>query len=300
MITNAHSIDATSHDFKQACPVCPTKDPRRTYRFDNFDVLSCDNCGTSWRSDMYDDNALTDIYCSDDYVEHPYFDQRLDDSLPVSEERLKNFEHGFDVIEASTEVGRHLDVGAASGSVIAIAARRGWKSEGVEMSPGLANAARNKHNAKIHVGKFEDVALEPGSFDALTFWDIIEHVIDPVTVIQRARSLLSKNGVILFCTPDESSWLAKTGHALYRIGYRYPALALHPENHTYFFERTNFERILEACDLDVVSVYSQSAYFGHSPLASSLQKVAIAGIEKISSYADRQYEMVFVAKLRGG
>lgn len=298
---NINAVGSTitaTHDFRLTCPVCSTDALHCRYQFDDFDVMVCKSCASSWRTNMYDDSKLEEIYCSEDYENHPYFDQSIDQEKIIGSERLGNFERGFALLESLSTKGRFLDVGSGSGAVVGIAGRRGWDAEGVEMSPGLAQKSAERYGAIVHCGTFEAVEIPPASFDVLTFWDIIEHVVDPVSVIRRARDLLKDNGLVLFCTPDESSWLAGLGHLLYRFGYKYPALALHPENHTYFFERGNFQNILEASGFEVERAYSQSAYFEHSPLASRVQKMGISMVEKTSSAVDRQYEMVFIARAR--
>ena len=288
-----------SGDYSSQCPVCLNTRLATPYRFSEFSVLRCESCESSWRSNMYSRNKLEEIYCGDDYERHPYFDRDRADEVRSNNQRLVNYRIGLERIESHVGHGRLLDVGSGSGTVLSMAKKRGWQCVGVEMSPGLGKATSIELEVPIHIGTFEDADLAPHSFQALTFWDVIEHVVDPVLCIRRTQDLLAPGGIALFCTPDEQSLLARTGQVLYRLGYHYPALALHPPNHTYFFCRDGFKRLLQGHGFEVVALYSQEAFFEHSPLASRLQKTGIGAIEALASIADRQYEMVVIARAVG-
>jgi 2-polyprenyl-3-methyl-5-hydroxy-6-metoxy-1,4-benzoquinol methylase len=264
------------------------------YDFDEFRVLKCRDCESSWRSNMYNQDKLDEIYCESDYDLHPYFDRDEGDETTLSQRRFKDYARGLaNVGELAS--GRLLDVGAGSGTFLRIARQAGWQVEGVEMSPKLAQYTSDGGNIPMYVCPFEKIELAPRSLDAITFWDIIEHVVDPRTVIEKTYSLLKPGGAALFCTPNEDSILPRVGRLLYNVGLKYPALALHPTNHTYFFSKKGFRSLLQQSGFEVVKVYSQAAYFEHSPLASKIQKGGIHAIETAASLIDQQYEMVFIA-----
>jgi len=75
---NAVTAISSAHDFRTICPVCASDNLNCRYRFDDFDVMVCKECNSSWRTNMYDDSKLEEIYCSEDYENHPYFDQSID------------------------------------------------------------------------------------------------------------------------------------------------------------------------------------------------------------------------------
>lgn len=174
----------------------------------------------------------------------------------------------------------------------------GWDLNGLEISEELSMAcAKNVPDANIINLRFEEADLEPNQFSLITMWDVIEHVINPVDVISNIKNLLVDGGIALFCTPDESSNLAKLGKVLYDMNImQYPALALHPPNHTYFFSRIGFKNIIEQLGMTVENSYSQAAFFEHSEMASGVQKFGISMIEGMSKPFDAQYEMVVIVK----
>jgi SAM-dependent methyltransferase len=282
------------------CPLCNGKDLKVVYRFADFHVLRCSSCKNSWRSNMYDQDKIFDMYCSESYGDHPYFKFDPADLDALSTVRLQNYAQALSWLEANSPGRQLLDVACGSGVFLAMANRRGWQVSGIELSPVLCNACEKNTTIKVLNSRFEDAELS-SPFDVITFWDIIEHVLDPISCLRKVRSMLKPGGFVLFCTPDEDSLLAQTGRGLYKLSagrYSYPALALHPPYHTYFFSRKGFAEILRREGFQVHSTYSQEAYFEHSPLASQVQKVAISLLEKAGKTVDSCYEFVTIAQLK--
>jgi SAM-dependent methyltransferase len=247
---------------------------------------------------MYGLTEIENIYCNNEYEKHPYFSYDERDVNTLNKERFKNKILALEKIENLNGVGKLVDIGCGAGSFISIAESRGWHVTGVEISQGLSEICTKK-GLKVINSSFEDANLSEHSYNLITFWDVIEHVIDPVFCINKARHLLKPGGIALFCTPNEDSLLAKIGSALY-IGsaayYSYPALALHPDNHTFFFSKKGFSKLVERCEMKLIDCYSQKAFFEHSTLASNVQKIAIEAIERTAKLFDLCYEMVVFVK----
>jgi 2-polyprenyl-3-methyl-5-hydroxy-6-metoxy-1,4-benzoquinol methylase len=286
-------------DYSSTCPICAGGRLWTTLAFDEFRVLKCRDCGSSWRSNMYSAERIADMYTAQDYADLPYFSSQGPSSRRGG--RLASYERALDRVESMIGRGRLLDVGCGAGTFLGVAKRRGWEVNGLEISPILAQTCRRDTNASVTVGSFEDASMPAHSYDLITLWDVLEHVIDPILWIDKTSAFLRPGGIALICTPDEDSLLARTACALYKLSWtviRYPALALHPPTHTYFFTRRSLTRLLEERSLRVTRVYSQRAHFEHSPLASRLQKAAITLIEGLGALADIRYEMVLLAKGR--
>ena len=286
-------------DYSSNCPVCHSPKPRRVYEFSDFAVLRCGGCDNSWRSNMYDEEKIREIYGGMEYQSNPYFSYDVQQIENLATPRVKNYQRALDYIESVSGSGRLLDIGCGAGSFLALAQKRGWEPHGVEISPGLSAACERNLGIKVITGRFEDVKLPDGRFDVVTMWDVIEHVVDPGFCIRKVKQLLRPGGMAVFCTPDEESILARTGLAFYKLTrsrYQYPAFALHPAYHTYFFSRKGFSRLLNDSGLTVINCYSQEAFFEHSQLASRAQKAGIGIIEKIGRVFDTCYEMVAFAR----
>jgi 2-polyprenyl-3-methyl-5-hydroxy-6-metoxy-1,4-benzoquinol methylase len=281
------------------CPLCGSPDLRAQYRFAQFSVLKCRECEGSWRTNMYSTGDITAMYTGEEYSRNPYFSYDVGEFKKTARGRYCNYVQALSAIESMVGVGKLLDLGCGSGAFLSVAQERGWSVSGVELSPELSRLSRRAVGVEVINASFEAVELPAESYDVITMWDIIEHVLDPVGCLEKVSHLLKPGGVALFCTPDEDSVLARAGLFLYRISggkVFYPALALHPTYHTYFFSKSGFKEMVRKSGMQAVRCYSQEAFFEHSQLPSPVLKWGIWAIEKLSALADCRYEIVCLAQ----
>lgn len=135
-----------------------------------------------------------------------------------------------------------LDVGAATGILVAEASAAGLEAIGVEPSRPLA-ATANAAGRKVLVGHLPHPALAGRRFDLVTLVDVIEHVTDPVGMLRLAAGHLADDGVLLVVTPDIGSVAARI------LGRRWWHLRL---AHVGYFGRPTLDDALERAGLRAV------------------------------------------------
>jgi 2-polyprenyl-3-methyl-5-hydroxy-6-metoxy-1,4-benzoquinol methylase len=106
--------------------------------------------------------------------------------------------------------GRLLDVGCGNGRLLLMMRSAGWAVEGVEPDPH-ARAVARRHGLYVREGRFEELDLSTASFDAITMDHVLEHLLAPVTALERCVELLRPGGVLRIATPN----LASEGHRRY-------------------------------------------------------------------------------------
>jgi SAM-dependent methyltransferase len=104
--------------------------------------------------------------------------------------------------------GRFLDVGTGPGLLVEEAAERGWDAMGIELS-GWAVAEAQRRGLDVRQQTLDDVDLQPGSVDAASLADVIEHVPDPLGMMRRLHGLLAPGGVVFLATPNVASVVAR-------------------------------------------------------------------------------------------
>jgi SAM-dependent methyltransferase len=103
--------------------------------------------------------------------------------------------------------GRLLEVGCGSGDLLFEAHACGYEVTGVEISSAAAETARSRvPAAHVVCAQPDSVDLPRGSFDVCMLCDVIEHVRNPLRVLQHLRELLKPDGVLYIATPALDSW----------------------------------------------------------------------------------------------
>jgi len=129
-----------------------------------------------------------------------------------------------------------LDVGCASGEFLLAAQARHWDVYGVESSAGAADQARRLTGATIHSGTLDTAPYAAGMFDAITLWDVIEHLQSPRAYVRQIAQLLRPGGVLALTTPNiRSLAFALLGQTWEIIG---------PNDHLYYFAPRTLARLL--------------------------------------------------------
>ena len=105
--------------------------------------------------------------------------------------------------------GRLLDMGCGLGFFVRkVAGLANWEAYGREISPAAVRYAREKLGlTNVTCGRLEDVEFPPCSFDIITLWDVIDHILYPDPVLRRCHALLRDGGICFLRTPNVSGQL---------------------------------------------------------------------------------------------
>jgi SAM-dependent methyltransferase len=100
-----------------------------------------------------------------------------------------------------------VDIGCSRGQFVAAAIAAGYHAEGVEPAPRIAEAARAA-GVPVRTGLLEDQHFADNSFDALTLFEVIEHLRTPLPLLAECRRILKPGGILLVSTANAESWTA--------------------------------------------------------------------------------------------
>ena len=183
--------------------------------------------------------------------------------LAEREGRVETFRRNVSPLEMlvhSHNGRRLLDVGAHVGVFCEVASERGWDAWGLEPSLWAVDVGRRRGLNMIQ-GTLREAELDSASYDAVTMWDVIEHLLDPLSDIREAARLLKPNGVLCIHTIDIDSLFARM------MGRRWPWLV---EMHNYFFSPQTLGAMVEKSGLRVDSWRVQGRYLHLGYLLSRL------------------------------
>ena len=106
--------------------------------------------------------------------------------------------------------GTLLDIGCATGEVLRGFRNMGtWEVYGVEINPDVAEIARSQHGLNVFAGALEEAAYPDKHFDAITMWDVFEHLHVPNAALQEINRVLKDDGLLVIRVPNAASWEAR-------------------------------------------------------------------------------------------
>jgi 2-polyprenyl-3-methyl-5-hydroxy-6-metoxy-1,4-benzoquinol methylase len=137
-----------------------------------------------------------------------------------------------------------LDVGCATGSLLAFLRERGWHVIGVEISP-CADFAQKERALDIRSRPLEEINFPNNSFDAVLASHLIEHLNHPRIFLTEANRILKNGGHIFITTPNISGLQAR----LYSSRWRSAIF-----DHLYLFSKRTLTKLLESTGYKVEKI----------------------------------------------
>ncbi|MBP7828572.1 MAG: class I SAM-dependent methyltransferase [Kiritimatiellae bacterium] len=139
--------------------------------------------------------------------------------------------------------GRILDVGCGDGRFLAHMQALGFEIMGLEL-PGIAlERARKRTGAPLREGPLAPGMFPDRSFDLITIWHVLEHVVDPRELLATCRALLKDDGRLVVEVPNLDSWQSRLGGA--------GAFNLDPPRHLHQLPPSALDRLVEETGFSV-------------------------------------------------
>lgn len=150
---------------------------------------------------------------------------------------------------------RLLDVGCSSGAFLHAAVKLGFRAEGVEPAPKAAATAQAA-GLKVHQGLLQEAGYADGQFDAITLFEVIEHLQQPQELLQECRRILRPGGILLIGTGNAGSWsMAAMG-----ARWEYLHIAKHG-GHVSFFNLGSIASLAQQSGFSVAAVRTRGVRF---------------------------------------
>ena len=150
---------------------------------------------------------------------------------------------------------RLLDVGCSSGAFLLNAKALGFKVEGVEPAVKAAQTAREL-NLQVHSGYLEAINFPDNSFDCITLFEVIEHLINPSALLKECYRILKPDGIIMISTGNTDSWTVN----VLKENWEYFDIDKHG-GHISFFNPISIQKIADLNNLKVKYIKTRCVKF---------------------------------------
>lgn len=221
----------------------------------------------------YDKDSKRYFICLD--TQSPALKENYYRSGSAEENRIYYFktfaslrEHSFDraVENIRHLLGRNkvevLDIGCLYGQFLNKVIGQGWEGIGIEPSKNEAEFARNTYNAEVVETTIEDFVPDK-QWDVITLWDVFEHLADPLSVIDKVKSMLKDDGILIIRVPNANGLIHRLAFLIYAVSFgiiNFPLVKLF-ENHLYIYSENAVIEILEAKGFKVILSYGECMIF---------------------------------------
>jgi SAM-dependent methyltransferase len=223
-----------------------------------YRLTRCSSCGHVMQNPVPDGQELEAAYSiSEGYV--PYRPAWKQAGWPVWKilrswtmarraARLNRYASGTDLLE----------VGSGGGDFLIAARRAGWRVRAVEYNSSMAAMLSSELGFDVRAGELVPNLFEGAKFDVIIFWNVLEHLQDPLESLATASDYLRPQGRILLNIPTRQD--AESGQWLGQDWW------LDLPRHIHFFDRSTLSRVCHRAGLELIVydtpfVQSSWAYF---------------------------------------
>jgi 2-polyprenyl-3-methyl-5-hydroxy-6-metoxy-1,4-benzoquinol methylase len=229
------------------CPNCQGSKSDTVLFKSGYEIARCSQCSLQSVKITPEPEAILAYYQSPEYYRgsaEGYRDymEMAKVLLPLAERRLAR-------IEALLPGGDEqclLDVGCAAGFFLQKAREQGWEVCGVEVAKDMAEYTQRRLGVPVYLS-IESVEAKNASLDAVTAWEVIEHLAEPHPMLRHIFHLLKPGGILALSTPNTGHWRA--------IEYPNQWESYSPPAHLLFFNRSSLRATLEMVGFEIVSVH---------------------------------------------
>jgi SAM-dependent methyltransferase len=184
---------------------------------------------------------LPSYYESEDYISHTDGKRSLFEKVYhfIKSIAIKN---KVKLINAKSEKGKLLDIGAGTGDFLVAAKNDGWQILGIEPNAKAKTIAINK--GVYFADNLSD--LESYSFDVITLWHVLEHVPNLEEYLKELKRLLKPSGKIIIAVPNFKSFDANF-YGRHWAAYDVP-------RHIWHFSKTSIDKLFAEKQMKLVEV----------------------------------------------
>lgn len=157
-----------------------------------------------------------------------------------------------------------LEVGCGGG-ITGLYIRNNYKVNnyvGVELNPEVYESASKNLN-KVYIGDINillENELKNQKFDAIFFFDVLEHLYDPWDIVRKVTKILNNNGILILSVPNASHYLFAGNLLMGNIEYNSNG-GLLDFTHIRWFTINSIKDMLKSNNYEIIRDYYKTTKF---------------------------------------
>ena len=232
----------------ESCPICSKTEFKNklivrdnTVSHESFAIVQCAGCGLQFTNPRPNATEIGKYYESDAYVSHNSAAVGLvNQAYKVA--RFFTMRRKVSLLnKLAPRRAKLLDYGCGTGHFLKTAKSAGWQVSGLEPNARARDEASERLGQLI--GQEGLTSFQPGTFDAITLWHVLEHVHLLNETLAQLTALLKPDGVLLIAVPNVESLDAQH--------YREAWAAYDVPRHLYHFAPKTMAQLLKKHKLTI-------------------------------------------------
>lgn len=233
------------------CPVCHSSEIQpslvatdHTVSQQVFPIWHCNTCTARFTQDVPGEQEIGSFYASADYISHSDTKKGLINTLYHRVRKMTLASKRKLIIRTTkTQKGKLLDVGCGTGAFLHTMEEAGWAVTGLEPDPTAREKAVSLYGlAPLPTDQL--FQLDPGTYNAITMWHVLEHVHELHRYVEQLGKLLAPGGRLFIAVPNYTSYDASV-YKEYWAAYDVP-------RHLYHFSPASMQQLLEKYKLELI------------------------------------------------
>lgn len=244
------------------------RDPDRVH----FRIVRCNRCRLIYSNPIFSIEQIKVLYKKSKFINEPQSQNRINE--------YQNYL--FKILPLIKRKRRILEVGCANGSFLKAALKLGFEEVwGVDPCEEAIKYADIDIRPRIINTFFKQELFEPESFDAVCFFQVLDHSTDPNVFLQDVHKVLCKGGILLTINHNTRSLITRI------LGER---SSMYDIGHIFLFDQKTMRMILEKNGFEVITIsnlansYTIEYCLKMFPLPKKLRRLLLRATHRLANH----------------
>lgn len=230
------------------CPACGADDKQHMFPISWGRLVTCKKCKLVLLDPLpeieelvrfYENSSYRDAYRSGVMTQANFAEKRYSHLLGLIKQFIPQL--------IGKEKRSLLDIGCGVGSFLSVAQANNWSVLGTEISHEAVCEANKVLGDRVFEGDISSLALSD-TFDLITIYHVVEHLLNPVEVLTKAYQLLQSNGILFVETPNIGGIGARLKQAKWSM--------IKPPEHVLYYKPCSLKYVLRKAGFSKIKIFT--------------------------------------------